>query len=741
MMLPCAAFFLGFLALSACERAEAPVSEPQKPVRLFIEGTQPVPEDETRTEWTGSTLNWSESDVIALTYSLDGKWEADLFASDPLAESAASASFSVSATAAGAGTYDFRTVYPEEAVSEYAGGRAVVEIPATQTPQRIGSHLSFDPAADLLWGRSTSTYGSFPDGTAVPIVWKRLVAHACITLKNLPATLTSETIEQITLRAQEGAALAGQWSLSVDGGSLTPLETTETLILSPDNLTLSGSNLEFWAAMMPGTVSALTVSVTTDKAIYTRSISDLSLNFLQNRRNTLGVNMASATRSEFAYTLVSEAPADWSGDYLLGYGENFFAGKADGGNYGAFTTLTVTDGAVPYSAGVDYNLKIARRESGNYSLLYGTQYLGYAVSGNAISFSEKPDNWTQYEWTITLEGTVVKIVNAASTSRRIQWNPASNALRFSTYTGSQKDPSLYRLNREAGEGGDPVTPPDPPVPPTPPTPSDQPGYLGCFEVPAIPTLTGQSAKGTNSDKGDTWYGYYTTNENRRVATHTFAHPDKSNKQTRNYTVMFDGSTRAPVWTAHAMHSDMWPDHNVGRNDSWKSDPAFSGLTQQNGVSGYSRGHLVASNYRQSTTLQNKQTFYLTNQAPQWQTSFNDGVWNQLEQAVAGHTPSGRDTLYVVIGVLYEGTTKYVDDVPIPSHFYKCLMECWFDSTGAMTNAAGVAYIFTNEAHKGMKYSEGATTIDAIEERAGFDFFPQVPEAFQTAAESSTTALW
>ena len=273
-----------------------------------------------------------------------------------------------------------------------------------------------------------------------------------------------------------------------------------------------------------------------------------------------------------------------------------------------------------------------------------------------------------------------------------------------------------------------------------------PGYLGCYEMPAVsPILNGKEASGSYSERDDYWYRYYTKNDKRQIATHTFT---LDGKRVRNYTVMYDGSRYAPVWTAHAMHASMWPDNKVGRNDGWTADPAIT-LTQQTGLDnagsvGISRGHLVASNYRQSSVKQNKQTFYLSNQAPQWQNSFNDGIWSALEKAVADHAPSGRDTLYVVSGVLYEGTIQTKPsaglNVPIPSHFYKCLMKCSFNASGAMTAAKGCAYIFTNEAHSG-SYSSGITTIDAIEARAGFDFFANVPEALQNAAEKSSKAIW
>ena len=260
------------------------------------------------------------------------------------------------------------------------------------------------------------------------------------------------------------------------------------------------------------------------------------------------------------------------------------------------------------------------------------------------------------------------------------------------------------------------------------------GYLSCYEVPEV-TVSGNMASGNEaSNRGYKWYRFRTTDSNRAVATHTYKETT-SGPQIRNYTVLLDGSKKTPVWTAHAMHASMWADNNVGRNDGWTSDPAFTGLgdwQQENSTDGYGKGHLVASNYRQTTVAQNKQTFYLSNQAAQWQTGFNDGIWNTLEQKVANNIPSGRDTLYVVSGVLYEGTTQNNSGVQIPSHFYKCLLKCSFNTSGEMIDAKGCAYLFKNPSSKnecdnlydGHDYSEFITTIKAVEDRAGFTFFPK-----------------
>ncbi len=264
-------------------------------------------------------------------------------------------------------------------------------------------------------------------------------------------------------------------------------------------------------------------------------------------------------------------------------------------------------------------------------------------------------------------------------------------------------------------------------------------YLSGYEIPAI-DLKGNSYNSSGKETyGSTkWYNYLTGNDNQMVVTHTYSY---NGKQYRNYTCLVDKTKKAPLWSAFVMHKNAYPDNNVGRTGSWTDDPGIPASWQQSSsASGYSRGHFVASNYRQATGDANKQTFYKTNQALQEQDGFNGALWAALETDVVAKAPSGRDTLYVVVGVLYEDN-KQLGGVPCPSHFYKLLMKCSFGTDGTMTAAKGCAYLYTNVSHKGQSYSSGLTTIDAVEQRSGWNFFANVPESLQNAAEAQSNSVW
>ena len=278
-------------------------------------------------------------------------------------------------------------------------------------------------------------------------------------------------------------------------------------------------------------------------------------------------------------------------------------------------------------------------------------------------------------------------------------------------------------------------------------PLAKPAYLGCYEMPAIrlKSQTSYSNSGSETFGSTNWYNFETTDPDQVVVTHTYAY---DGKVYRNWTALIDGNKKGPQWSAFVMQKDAYPNKNVGRTGSWTPDPGIPASWQQSlATPTHSRGHYVASKYRQATGDANKQTFYYTNQTLQYQNGFNDGIWSALEDAVEANAPSGRDTLYVTVGVLYEDPDNYLTPnnggtpVLAPSHFFKCLMLCKFDQDGAMTAAHGVAYFFENIPYSGKNYSAYATTIDAVEQRSGQDFFTNVPKDLQDAAEKMSSGLW
>ncbi len=287
------------VALFSCQSPEELlVPDSGRTVRLALSSEMPSwdegPAPESRTYWTGETIFWSSGDMMALCLTEDGTWHDAMYVSDALPEDAAQAEFSLELPASLEGTLMFRSIYPSSAVRSTMEDAPVmvVEIPSEQTP----AAGSFDPAADLMVGKTIESYDGVPE-EAVLLYWTRLVAHADITLKSLPMG-EDEVVKSVSIRAGEGTPLAGTFTLNIDRQAMEPVDgqTSAEILLGVDNLLPDSSgDLRVWLSVAPCTLTSLNVTVTTDKATYMRDIASCSLDLRRNARNIFSVDMSAAT--------------------------------------------------------------------------------------------------------------------------------------------------------------------------------------------------------------------------------------------------------------------------------------------------------------------------------------------------------------------------------------------------------------------------------------------------------------
>lgn len=219
---------------------------------------------------------------------------------------------------------------------------------------------------------------------------------------------------------------------------------------------------------------------------------------------------------------------------------------------------------------------------------------------------------------------------------------------------------------------------------------------------------------------------------------------------RNYTVFYDTEMMTPLWTAYPLasgHMGSYP-----RPSSWSYNPNIDEKYQVNVTSRsysdntYSRGHMCPNGSRNGNSTMQAQTFYVTNQVPQIQNSFNSGIWSNLEGAVQGVAKSkGNEEIYVVTGVAFhkEGETRTInyvtptDDplqqVPIPNYFYKLVLRVK-RVAGSVTDAVCVGFWFDHKAYSD-SYQNYSVSVDQVEAWTGFDFFVNLPDEIENVAEA------
>ena len=302
---------IAVIAMVSCQKNEF-VPEYTTSKGLTFSSVKPVLEDETKTAWNGTSIQWSKGDAIRVAYTCNGVWQnadgtataesknAEMYQSTALSVDAETAQFSVPGDFKGTadGSYVFYGAYPASACTDgqdFSNAPSLtVTIPSTQTPAAD----SFDSAADFMLGTSANTYTGIPT-EAVSMSWDRMVAHAQLTFKTLKGFTAGETISKVELIADSEADMVGKHYIDLDTRIVTKSSSTVA-----NALTINGTNISVdetgtfvaWASFLPCTVKSIRVVVTTNKATYTREIASRELVFKKNARNVLAINMSSAIR-------------------------------------------------------------------------------------------------------------------------------------------------------------------------------------------------------------------------------------------------------------------------------------------------------------------------------------------------------------------------------------------------------------------------------------------------------------
>ena len=393
-------------AFFSCQKPEVIVPETSQEVTLPFASEKPAFDDETRTEWTGETIQWSKGDKISIAYTVDGNWQnangnasgdAKLYKSDELTNSSEIAQFNVSTYFKGEteGTHVFYGVYPAPSETGFADAPvASLTISPIQNPKAD----SFDASADLMVGISDELGTRPGKDETISLLWNRLVAHAVITLKDINGLTVDETIKYITLTAQDDANLVGQQKVNlVTKEVVKDNNEANVLKLSADDLVVNNGTVTFWACFLPETLTSLTVVVETDAATYTREITGISKEFKRNARNTLAIRMNEAVRVETEadpYTvdvLTREVTGiegttykDWSGKTLASGA--VYAGQSAGSNESIQLRSTNSNSGVITTASGGYAKKVVVKWNSNTA---SGRTLN--VYGNTIAYTSPTD--------------------------------------------------------------------------------------------------------------------------------------------------------------------------------------------------------------------------------------------------------------------------------------------------------------------------------------------------------------
>ena len=269
------------------------------------------------------------------------------------------------------------------------------------------------------------------------------------------------------------------------------------------------------------------------------------------------------------------------------------------------------------------------------------------------------------------------------------------------------------------------------------------------------------------------YPHINTGSNYMVVVHA------TNPSGISLSLELDKSQRSNHWTCFTMHSGL-PNNNVGRtassfhpddyvpsayqvtHDEYTTGKYTTSCTNLDGsnMTLFARGHICASEDRQTTEDQNYDTFITSNIHPQYQ-AHNAGLWQRMEAKVQnwGYSNSFRDTLYVCKGatignVTLNGTTtsgiipysevrskfgvNLTGTLTIPRYWYMAVLRLKNGQYQAM--AYWTEQI--NSSCSSTTLQSCMISIDELERRTGIDFFCNLPDDIEDSIEATlNTSIW
>lgn len=153
-------------------------------------------------------------------------------------------------------------------------------------------------------------------------------------------------------------------------------------------------------------------------------------------------------------------------------------------------------------------------------------------------------------------------------------------------------------------------------------------------------------------------------------------------------------------------------------------------------SGYDKGHMTPSADRSNNPDDNAATFLMTNILPQAPDN-NQGYWARLEEYGRTLAAQGNE-LYIIAGGYGQKGTIGKGKVIVPARIFKIIVVTTpgLGVNGINDSTRVIAVDTPNvDGNREADWSDFLTTVDAIEEKTGYDFLNQVRPSIQAVVES------
>lgn len=194
-------------------------------------------------------------------------------------------------------------------------------------------------------------------------------------------------------------------------------------------------------------------------------------------------------------------------------------------------------------------------------------------------------------------------------------------------------------------------------------------------------------------------------------------------------VSFNPDAHVPNWVAWELTASE-TEGTEPRGNKFETDFNVPGcaLPADYKFSGYDRGHMAPAADMKWSKEAMRQSFFLTNVAPQTH-ALNNGAWKRLEEKCRQWAVLD-SAIYIVCGpVLTDEVTEKIGTtgVVVPQRFFKVIIAPHANPP------RGIGFIMPNGQVKG-GMQKAACSIDEVEAVTGLDFFAALPDTIENAIE-------
>ena len=203
---------------------------------------------------------------------------------------------------------------------------------------------------------------------------------------------------------------------------------------------------------------------------------------------------------------------------------------------------------------------------------------------------------------------------------------------------------------------------------------------------------------------------------------------------QGYSAGYSYQYTSPLWVSYIVSSSS-ARIDVGRHGSFYADSdipeKYRVQPEQHLNTGYDKGHLAPSATVDFSPEANRGTFALSNIGPQ-DPKLNRQAWERLE-SLERKWIKNKGKLYVITGPIYSSQPEEVNDLPIPSKFYKVIYSY-------KANKA-IGFIMPNKEVLDKNLWRYSMPVKEIEEKTDLTFFNTFSEKKQKKLKEKVDLKW